>query len=161
MLKCLTVVGWLKRLVNEFDGIYINMDEVSFPVLCKYKNMIFASRSLDALTDTTSSAVKGGLFDQMVVVDSSGTQHTVVKAKVIGGIGLFFGFNIFLNRRIRVNLEFRRDFRKWTLEDVKDVVLSDLQSFHGWQSRLDFYDLKNQIRSASSIKDVLDLISLP
>ena len=60
--------------------------------------------TVDALTTCTKVALKNGYFDDLLIVDANGVGYQVKGARKLHGVGPFFGYNIFLNQRIKVEL---------------------------------------------------------
>ncbi len=133
--------------------------DITFPVLCKHKNTIFSVRTCDALTNTTTAAIRGGLFECLYIIDSSGRTFTVTNATVLHGIGPVWGFNVFFNRKVKVKLEMQENFEKLGVDDVRRLVLRDFRNWHGWQSREDFAALKKNVSNASSVSEIIGLVS--
>jgi len=132
--------------------------DLTFPVICIYKGTIFTSSTLDALTQTTTAAINGGLFDGLQIVDSSGKIYTVKSVKKLHGIGPFCGFNIFLNRTVRVKIEFEDGHETLGVDDVRRIVIGDFQRWQGWQTREDFDQLKTSVEKASTVAEIIRLI---
>ena len=134
---------------------------LSFPVLCIYKKTIFTVGNEDSLTSTTSAALRGGLFKDLRIIDSQGKEVIVSSATKLHGIGSFFGFNIFLNQRIRVNLDAKLTGKTLTTEDVRQLILRDFREWGGWESRGDLEQVKEAVENASSVKKILQAIVSP
>lgn len=132
--------------------------EIAFPVLCRHKGTLFTFGSRESLTKTTSAALRGGLFDGLRMIDSTGKEAIVESARKICGVGLFWGFNVFLNQRIRVALSMRDTGRTFSPDEVRAMVLRDFRTWHGWQSRGDFEVLKKAIERAESTSEILHLL---
>ncbi|MFA5262758.1 MAG: hypothetical protein WC378_02965 [Opitutaceae bacterium] len=134
-------------------------EPLNFPVLCIHKATIFTVRTLDALTSTTAAALRGGLFTKLRVIDSIGVEYVVSSAKKLKGIGPFFGYNLFLNQRIRVALDLEPTGKVFSSDEVRALVLKDFRGWHGWESRDDFDQLKQGVASAASVGEILRLVT--
>jgi hypothetical protein len=137
----------------------MSLDLVTFPCLCLHKGTLFTVLSRDALTITTAAALRGGLFDNLKIVDSNGAEHVVRSARKLHGVGLFWGYNLFLNQRIRVALNVLPTARSYTADDVRNLVMGDLKNWHGWSSRADFEQLEHSVLRASSSAEILRLVT--
>jgi hypothetical protein len=120
---------------------------------------MFTVASHESLTTTTAAALRGGLFDKLKIIDSAGSEFLVKTARKLHGVGAFWGFNIFLNQRIRVALEIESSGRTYTTEEVRQIVSRDLKSWHGWASREDFDQLKDSVERAASSAEILRLVT--
>jgi hypothetical protein len=78
---------------------------MAFPVLCFYGDLVRTRESYDKLTTTTAAGLKNGYFRDLLLVDSGGRAIRLTDARKLRGIGPFFGYNIFMNQRIKVELE--------------------------------------------------------
>ncbi len=130
-----------------------------FPCLCIHKGTLFTVTSDDSLTTTTAAALRGGLFKKLKIIDSTGREFFVKTARKLHGVGPFWGFNIFLNQRIRVALEIESSGRTYTTEEVRQIVSRDFKGWHGWASREDFDQLKDSIARATSSAEILRLVT--
>lgn len=133
-------------------------NELAFPVLCQHKGTLFTSGRLESLTRTTSAALRGGLFDGLRMIDSTGKEVMVESARKLFGVGLIWGFNVFLNQRIRVALSMRVTGKTFSPVEVRAIDLRDFRTWHGWQSRGDFEGLKEAIERTESIIEILRLL---
>jgi hypothetical protein len=62
--------------------------DFNFPVLCFTRDFIRVREDYDTLARTTRAGVKNGMFDNLLVVDSTETAVRVRTAKKLRGIGL-------------------------------------------------------------------------
>ena len=58
-------------------------------------------------------------YKGLKIVDVDGNVYKINSAKKIKGVGLFWGYNVFLNQKIKVELSFSDKFEKISLEDLK------------------------------------------
>jgi hypothetical protein len=137
----------------------MSLDLVTFPCLCLHKSTMFAVRSPDALTRTTAAALRGGLFDNLKIVDSTGAEHVVRSAQKLHGVGPFWGYNLFLNQRVRVALDVVPTAKTYTVDEVRKLVMGDFEKWRGWSSRADFEELESSVSRASSSAEILRLVT--
>ncbi len=137
----------------------MNAEQLAFPVLGIFKDTTASYRTFDSLTVTTSAALRGGFFNGLRIIDSNGVEAVVRSATRLGGVGLFWGFNVFLNQRIRVALELESTGKTLITGQVRQIVLRDFRNWHGWESREDFDQLKDAVQKASSVGEILRLVS--
>lgn len=129
--------------------------DLTFPVLCFYKSTLFAASSSDTLTRTTSAALRGGLFNGLRVVDSTGTEYVVETVRKLHGIGPFWGFNIFLNRTVRIDITLVETGKQLGVDEVRRLVIRDFRKWHGWESRDDYEQLKASVQTAGSVSEIM------
>lgn len=133
--------------------------EPIFPVLCFYKGTMFTSASLDSLTKSTSAALRGGLFVGLEIVDADGREFIVKGATKLHGIGPFWGFNVFLNQAIRVQLDLEVTGKTLSVDEVRALVRRDFRDWHGWQSRDDFGELAKRLQNAKAVSEIMNLFA--
>jgi len=107
-----------------------------------------------SLVTTTKAGLKNGMFDRLVVVDCKGNKFQIDSARKIRGVGLFWGYDLFLSQKIKVEL-LGVESGSITLEDLKGEIHRRFRAWGGWETRDDLGDLKLRIDHA---KDFLDLI---
>ncbi|QSA95833.1 hypothetical protein [Methylococcus sp. EFPC2] len=116
---------------------------------------------MDMLTTTTTAGLKNGLFDNILLVDSNGVSYHIVGAKKLHGVGPFWGFNIFLNQRIRVEPVFDGEPAEMSLDEVRKRIFSSFKSKHGWETRGDIVELKKAINSAANFSELIEALRDP
>ncbi len=67
----------------------------------------------------------------MLIVEASGKAYKVTSAKKLHGVGPFWGYNIFLNQKIKVELLFEGKPFQITADEVKKRVLLSFKKWHG------------------------------
>lgn len=132
--------------------------DLKFPVICIYKNTIVTFRTQDELTSTTTAALRSDLFYGLRIVDSSGKEYTVKNVEKLQGIGPFWGYNVFLNRTVRIDLEINDDPKALSVDDVRRLVIGDFQEWHGWKTRENFNKLKSAVEKAPTVAEIIRLI---
>lgn len=133
--------------------------ELVYPVLVLYRDTLYAEETEDFLTKTTSVALRKGLFNESKIIDSNGRQYIVTKARKLHGVGPFWGYNIFLNRWIRVALDLRSSGETLSVDGVRSLVLNDFQNSPNWQTRDDFQELLAAVERASTIAEIIGLVA--
>jgi|GEM_PF-1875278 len=134
-------------------------NEITFPVICFYRHLLRIRNDWDTLVTTTTAGVGNGMFDNMLIVDSNGKAIRVKSARKLHGVGPFFGYNIFLNQRIKVELTFDSEPFQMLTDDVRKRVLNSFQKRHGWQTRGDFDELKSSVENASTVAEIIRLVT--
>ena len=137
----------------------MTIGELLYPVLCFSQNLVRVEKSEQELTICSKTALKkGGYYEKMVLVDSKGTALNINGAKKINGVGAFWGYNIFLNQRIKVQLQIKDSFHI-QLDETKRLVLDSFEKWHGWKTREDFSELKSSITNAESISEIIQFVT--
>jgi len=131
---------------------------LQFPVLCRSQNLVRVKLTEDELTTCNRLGLKNGWYRGMTVVDSTGTGIKIKDARKLRGIGLFWGYNVFLNQRIKVELEPSGEPFAVTVGEVRDMALKSFRSWHGWQSRGDFEELQDKVQKAQTIPELIELL---
>jgi len=134
----------------------VDVDDLKYPVLAKFPNGSFQIASSSAsLTRNTSVGLKEGYYNGLQIVDSRGKWFRVRGARKLHGIGRFGGYTLFLNQRIRVAIDLEEENREADVEDVRRIVLTDFQAWHGWRSRGDFDELVRRVNGARTLPELL------
>lgn len=133
--------------------------DLVFPVICFDRHLLRIRTDWDTLVTTTTAGVKNGMFDNILVVDSNGKAIRVKSAQKLHGVGLFWGFNPMVGRRIKVELIFDGEPFTTTVDDVRTRILDSFRKRHGWQTRGDFDELKSSVEKASTVAELIRLVT--
>jgi hypothetical protein len=132
---------------------------IKFPILSFSQGLVDVEHDLESLTTCNKRALRrGGYYSKLWLVDSGQHKFNVKSAKKLHGVGLFWGYNIFLNQRIRVELVFEDKVENIPLEDVKAAVFKSFRTWHGWASADDFDELQSKVKNATSVREIMDAI---
>lgn len=137
----------------------LNVAAIEFPVLCFSGSLVYAMPTPDVLTTCTKVALRNGYFDNLLIVDANGIGYWVKGARKLHGVGRFFGYNIFLNQRIKVDLLTDGTPIPVSLDEVKRRVLQSFKDWHGWESTGEVEELREKVTTAQSIVEVQRLIA--
>jgi hypothetical protein len=137
----------------------MTVNDLKFPVLVFSAQYLYVEMDALSLTTCTKAALRNGYFKGMVIVDSGGFLSKVREAKKLFGLGPFWGYNIFFNQVIRVELMFAAEPSKTTVEEVLLQVLSSFRGRSAWRSRDDYSSLKSSIEMAPTIVDIIDVLA--
>jgi hypothetical protein len=136
----------------------MGINELNFPVICFSQNVIRMEKSSDSLTTCSKTALRNGYFENLLIIDSKGVALRITGAKKLHGVGLFSGYNLFLNQRIKVELVSNGEAVQISTPELKQKVLNSFRNRHGWSSRGDFESLRNSIVNASSITEIITMV---
>lgn len=134
----------------------LNFSNLNFPIICFNKYTFNIINSLDQLTLTTKAGLKNGLFENLIIIDSNGLKYRVKEAKKLYGVGPLWGYNIFLNQKIKVTLDFQSEVKSVTIQELMKLIISNFnKDKHFWESRDDFDELKRMVECADSIPSLI------
>lgn len=132
--------------------------DLRFPVLCRSQGLVRVKLTHDELTTCNTLGLKNGWYRGMTVIDSRGKAVKVKDAHKLYGVGLFWGYNIFLNQRIKVELELSGQPFSVSVNDVRDMALESFRDWHGWTARGDFAELQDKVRKAQMLRELIDVL---
>lgn len=79
---------------------------MKFPViLFSKKSRPYLYENIEQLKTTNSLAIKNNFFDNASLIDVEGKYFEIKSVRKIKALGFFWGYNIFLNRKIEVELD--------------------------------------------------------
>ena len=136
----------------------MDVNNLKFPVLCFNQGLTIKCKNVEELTTCTKTGLKNGYFKNLQIVDSSNKLYKVKETKKIKGVGLLWGYNIFLNQKILVDLIFHDKVQDILFEEVKNKVLNSSKSIQLWETREGFDEFKNKIASTKNINELANLI---
>lgn len=140
------------------------MTDVTYPALV----FPFGGRTVVVAVDgglfaqATRSQLKAGFFEAPLrIVDFLGFAFAAENLHECGGLGAFGGWNIFLNRTIRIELSFR-PLGPLSVHEVRELVKSALQDdptgiWAGGEFAPD--TLSKKIGSCSAVSEVIGVLS--
>jgi len=134
------------------------VDAIEFPVLCFCKRTIRVEENAESLTTKSLSALNKRDLDGMFLVDSDGRKFTVLSATPAQENRFWEGFGLLFNIKVKVRLEIREDNEGLPLKQVSDLVLNYIDEWHGFSTRDDFEELREQVQSATSIAKIMELL---
>jgi len=133
--------------------------DLQYPVLCFTKYGIATKKTDVELITTFQASLDKGWFRNAEIIDSGGTKYRVLDAKKIGGVGPFWGYSLFFSRRISVELLLDEIVDETPISDVRKRILKDFRDWHGWESRGDFDELKAAVEKASTVAEIIRLVT--
>lgn len=135
------------------------LEQMQFPVLCITKKYSRVEKSLDAFQVTTAAGLKNGIYKNITVIDSSGMVFKVKDAKKLHGVGLFGGYNLFLNQKIKVSIEFEDYTENLSIDDFKEKIWKQVKKEeYFWSSAWDMNELKSEINKAEKFEEIMNLL---
>lgn len=137
----------------------LDVTSIKYPTLSFSKGVVIVQRTAEDLTTCGKGALKNGWFDDLLIVDSAGLGYRVASARKLHGVGPFWGYNIFFNRRIKAEILVSGEAQPVPLEDVRRHVLRSFQQWHGWSTEEGFEELRDRVEAATSIPQIISLIA--
>ena len=131
--------------------------DLVFPVICFSQGIFEVMEDLGKLTTCNTLGLKRGWYDGLLIIDSLGKSVLVKSARKLHGVGRFWGYNIFLNQRIKVELTYEGKPFQTTVEDVRKRVLDSLSTWEGWQEQINFEEWKASFEKASTVAKIIRL----
>jgi hypothetical protein len=107
----------------------MNQTDIVFPVvgmnLRPIRPYLYVTRTLHDFTIANYAGLKDFSKGQdgHLHCDSSGNCFTAVDYRIIHGIGPLLGWNIFLNRTVRVECELIHTDRQLTVDELRETIL--------------------------------------
>lgn len=138
----------LETLLEMMTASAINR----FPVLGLSHGRLIAFRDLDALTTCGEAGLKGGFFNDLVLLDSGGYQYEVKGARKLGPVGPFGGFRLLRTPKIKIDLDLATP-EKLSLEQAKQWVSSKISDSQG----IDADATRAKILQAQTCADLVSL----
>lgn len=135
---------------------------IEFPVLGFNQDVIVVHKTYDELTTATKGGVKGGWYDGLLIVGANSVAIKAKGGKKLHGVGRFWGYDVFLDQRIRVGLEFNGSPFEISLDAVKNEVHRSLtKEYDFWSSGGSVPRLRAQVNQAESVVEIIRLFEEP
>lgn len=102
-------------------------NDFKYPLIALNHQQIHIARNEKEILVCSKKALSNNFFKNMKIIDSSETLFNIDNAIKIKGHGLFFGYNIFLNRKLKIDLIVKSK-NKININDFKKLLLQHLDS---------------------------------
>lgn len=131
---------------------------LKFPVIAITRdNYIHLAGKKEDLVICSKTAFKNGFYKRLKIYDSNNMEYILLKAKKIDTVGSFFGYNIFLNQKIKVELQLSDKPKKNDIDSFKQKVLYVLSKDKDfWNSDGRYQDRIDAITNASTPKYLIE-----
>lgn len=133
----------------------VPLQQVPFPVLYVKGDRAGVIQKEETLTLCTAKALKDGWYKDLLIIDSRGRAYRVANVKKLHGVGLFGGYNLFFNRRLRVGLDLIQEPRPYTLNEIKEMIVNAVLRDDECPAYPHRRELLREVRSARSIREAL------
>ncbi len=124
-----------------------------FPLIAFSSSVVHVARNARDLLICSKKALKDGFYKDLKIVDSCSMIYYIENASKLKPHGFFYGYNIFLNQKIEVELIIK--FYEYIgLSDFKELVLLKLRE-NFVEIGGNYNHIANAIKSCTSIKAVI------
>lgn len=135
----------------------MQISELQFPVLTVANGMIQSAKDMDELTACSPGGLKSGAFRGMKIIDSNGKAVKVVDARKAGYRGPFFGFRLFLPRRLRADLSLGPMLGVVSLEELKAELKAQFRKDRSWEACGSLQELDEVVTRSNSREELINL----
>lgn len=102
------------------ESIVLDLSIIRFPVVTFSKNRLMCfGRKRDDIEACSKTALKNGFYEGLRIIDADGVEYNVKDASKVGTIGPLWGYNIFLNQKLRVKIYFDKVGNVVSLDSLK------------------------------------------
>jgi len=136
----------------------LNLASVVFPTVSFSKGVALVSRRSTDLATCRMAGLRRGWFNDLQLVDSSGKGWQVDGARKLHGVGPLWGYNIFLNQQIKIDLLSSKGPFAVSVDDLRERVLRSFRTWHGWEEDGTYDALKADIGRAHSVSEIISLL---
>lgn len=135
------------------------MNRLSFPVLAIKNQVVHVYHDDDALSQCSRTALSNGWFKNLILIDAELRRFTVRHATKVGTVGALWGFDVFLNQRLRVSLQLVGLEEKLSLEQVKGMLQRAIDADPGhWESGGELNRIREQVDRADGYLELIDIL---
>jgi hypothetical protein len=136
----------------------IKISNVAFPIIAFSKdNSIHYARQESEITTCTKVSLKNNYFKNLKIIDSEGFIYIIENARKTGTIGPFWGYNILLNQKLKVELLFKNKSKNpIELKELKDKILTAFKKDeYFWNSDGNLEIRKTFIQKAGTHREII------
>lgn len=137
----------------------LDVNKLNYPVLGLFNPGILVYEDAESLSVTTAKAVRLGQFDDVFLVDCQSFAYRVVGAQIRGPVGRFWGYDVFLDRNVFINLLYDSQMRSLAINEVIDLVETRIDAMREiWESGMNYPEFRRSIRAARNVKELAELL---
>lgn len=139
------------------------IEKVNFPAMCLYGDDDFRiKRDFDDFTCTTSTGLKNGMFDDVLIIGSNGWCLRVKGAVKLHGIGFLFGYNpFFMDQKIRIQPRIAGEPFQLPFWEARRLILRCLIKSSVLRSMVGASSWRRRVWDATTISELIYLIEDP
>jgi hypothetical protein len=111
----------------------LNEKSLTYPILCisPIHNILYYSRTPNELIGCNTLGLKSGFYTNLEIIDSLANRYRVLTAVKTNDVGRFWGFNVFLERKIQVTLTLE-ELPKQSFEVFKKDLLKTTKNMESY-----------------------------
>ena len=140
----------------------IKISDISFPIVAFIKgNTIYFARNEEEITTCNKSSFTSGFFNNLYIVDSAGFSYEVKEARRVGTVGIFWGYNIFLNQKLKVDLILKnKSNNPVDLNSFKEHIINSFtKDEYFWNSDGDLKERIDFLKNSTSFMQIIKNLS--
>ena len=138
--------------------------EVKYPILqiSKKQKSVHVKLNNEGFGKCTSTSLKKGYFDHMVLVDSDGKQYKVnrvIGASPVNSIWFWpLEFLTYSSRLLKADLDIEQ-VSQLNIDEFKKLVIKTVnEQKHNWESGVGVRAISQDVEAATSIEDVMRVL---
>ncbi|MCC9019748.1 hypothetical protein [Flavobacterium lipolyticum] len=137
----------------------VKQNNFKYPIVAFSKSAIHLARNSDEILVCTKTALKNNFYKNMKIVDSAGILYKVNNAIKLKGHGFLWGYNIFLNQKVDVELVFTEDPILINIEDLKKMLLSSLKG-EFWRSGDNHSKIIKEVENTTNFHHIIKYLEI-
>jgi hypothetical protein len=140
------------------SGIQPEIESLQFPAMLFNKSRLRVYSDAEALSAAWKRAVELGLFDDSLLVESSGKARGVRTVKIVGSIGPFFGFDLYLNRSMRIHFVFEGEWEPANVESIRERALKQWHKNSDAAGQDYAIEFERRLREAGDVESIIQVM---
>ena len=134
------------------------LESVKLPFLALSKPAVIeVVNKLDDILICSKGALKNGFYTNLELIDSDGYLYKVQNATKVGSVGKFWGYDLFLDQTIKVELTITSNPQKLAFSEIKERIVRTInQDRFFWSSGGDLDEIKSRILDAKNFKSLIN-----
>jgi len=143
------------------ENSVLDLSIVRFPVITfSNDRLMYFGRKRDDIEICSKTALKNGFYKGLRVIDSDGIEYKIKAAGKVGTVGPLWGYNIFLNQKLQVELYLGKAGNVVSLDSLKMQILKIMKSDKTfWDSDGMIEEKINFINNATSHFEIIKKLS--
>lgn len=106
------------------ENSVLDLSMIKFPAVAfSNSRLMYFARKKDDIEICSKTALKNGFYKGLTIIDADGAEYKIKDANKVGTVGPLWGYNIFLNQKLRVILFLEKAGAAISLNDLKKRIL--------------------------------------
>jgi hypothetical protein len=136
----------------------MTVTDISFPALVVFGDGGFLTyKAEDRLTCTNRRGLRKGCYNGLLIIGNDGMAVRTKGAKKLHWTGRFWGYDLFLDWWIKVELIFDGEPFPMDTEELRQIVLKQLHESDDWQ---DYEGIEHLIGKVEKAKNAVTIVRL-